>query len=139
MKWQHWLDPVGQYTSLIVAVKSQFVFVERRDLLVAQAFLPVPQVATFRRSQFEEATAALGGFRVERLENERTARAIHPSINKARCAVLLAQAEADATQKNVRAREPSNGNRVAFVALAQAGMLVLLACATELLRGGFFA
>ena len=26
MKWQHWLDPVGQYTSLIVAVKSQFVF-----------------------------------------------------------------------------------------------------------------
>src|SRR5580704_3001595 len=27
MKWQHWLDPVGQYTSIIVAVKSQFVFV----------------------------------------------------------------------------------------------------------------
>ena len=26
MKWEHWLDPVGQYTSLIVAVKSQFVF-----------------------------------------------------------------------------------------------------------------
>jgi hypothetical protein len=26
MEWQHWLDPVGQYIELIVAVKSQFVF-----------------------------------------------------------------------------------------------------------------
>jgi hypothetical protein len=26
MKWQHWLDPVGQYIEVIVAVKSQFVF-----------------------------------------------------------------------------------------------------------------
>src|SRR5580704_8087396 len=25
MKWQHWLVPIGQYKTLIIAVKSQFV------------------------------------------------------------------------------------------------------------------
>jgi hypothetical protein len=62
MKWQHWLDPVGQYTSLIVAVKSQFVFVAH---IVGFSSTGNPACApscSFRRSLCEEAMAALGGF-----------------------------------------------------------------------------
>jgi hypothetical protein len=59
MKWQHWLDPVGQYTGIILAVKSQFVFVVssagfslRRKLLQA------------RQVECKKAPAKVGSIRV---------------------------------------------------------------------------
>src|ERR1700745_3605198 len=80
MEWQHWLDPVGQYTGGIIAVKSQFVLRQAAWVSVAQAFC-VPQVARVPGdSQCKEASAALGGFRFARIKHERNARAIQPSI-----------------------------------------------------------
>src|ERR1700749_3771821 len=115
MKWQHWLDPVGQYTSLIVAVKSQFVFGTH---IVGFSSTGNPACAP---SCYLSAVAvrgsygALGGFGSGDSRTRGRLGRFSQASTRARCVVLLAQAKAYATQKNVRARGPSNGNRAALL------------------------
>src|SRR5580692_1811213 len=92
MKWQHWLKPVGQYTSMIVAVKSQFVFG-----VSSVGFSLRRKLLRLGGQDARKGSAALGGPSFGRAGNETNDIARQPSINEARSLVSLAQAEAYAT------------------------------------------
>jgi hypothetical protein len=58
MEWQHWLDPVGQYTGVILAVKSQFVFGVR-----SVGFSLRRKLLDARRLEMQEASPSWGSVR----------------------------------------------------------------------------
>src|ERR1700722_2752283 len=127
MKWQHWLDPVGQYTDLIVAVKSQFVFGAHIVGFSSTGNPACARSCSFRRSLCEAAMAALGGFGSGDSRTRGRLGRFSQASTSARCVVLLAQGKAYATK-----RTSGRGSQAMEIVLRCCVGTGRIACATEL-------